>query len=373
MQATTGTDAEGRAGAVELTAFVPTLNERANVPLVVQNLEAALAGIRWEVVFVDDDSSDGTAAAAGAIALADRRVRVIRRIGRRGRASACVEGVLSSVAPCFAIMDGGRQQYHEALPEMLIKLRVEDLDLVIGSRRRSNGPTRPGSGRRWLRHWGSRAAGLALHAELADPTSGVFVMARSAFDELVHDLSQQGYTLLLDIFASAGRLLRVAEMPLSSAREDTALDSNAAWELGVLVLDKMVGWLLPVRFVLFALVGTTGLFVHMTVLYTALSGGAGFFVAQTAAVFVAMTWNFFLNNVITYRDRRLIGLAVLRGLLSFYAIYAVGAFANIGVGVLVFDNRQVWWLAGFSGAVIGAVWNFTVSSFIVWRRRGERA
>jgi len=367
------TAAEGRAGAIELTVVVPTFNERENVPLVVRRLEAALAGTVWEAVFVDDDSPDGTAAAAREIALRDRRVRVIRRIGRRGRASACVEGVLSSAAPYFAVMDGGRQHDDEALPEMLVKLRAGNLDLVVGSRLRSNGPTRPGAARRWLRRWGGRAAGLALHADLADPTSGVFVMARSAFDELVPDLSQQGYTLLLDIFASAGRPLRVAEMPLPSATEGAALDTNTAWELGVLVLDKMVGRLVPVRFVLFAAVGTTGLFVHMSALYTALGAGAGFAVAQTVAVFLAMTWNFFLNNFITYRDRRLIGLALLRGLLSFYAIYAVGAFANIGVGVLVFDNRQVWWLAGFAGAVIGAVWNFTVSSFIVWRRRGERA
>jgi dolichol-phosphate mannosyltransferase len=269
-------------------------------------------------------------------------------------------------------VDGGRQQDDEGLPAMLVKLRAANLDLVVGSRLRSNGPTRPGPARRWLRRWGGRAAGLALHVDLADPTSGVFIMARSAFDELVPDLSQQGYTLLLDIFASAGRPLRVAEMPLPSATEGAAIDTNAAWELGVLVLDKMVGRLVPVRFVLFGLVGTTGLFVHMSVLYAALGAGAGFFVAQTVAVFLAMTWNFFLNNFITYRDRRLIGLALLRGLVAFYAIYAVGAFANIGVGVLVFDNRQVWWLAGFAGAVIGVVWNFTVSSFIIWRRRGER-
>jgi dolichol-phosphate mannosyltransferase len=81
-----------------------------------------------------------------------------------------------------------------------------------------------------------------------------------------------------------------------------------------------------------------------------------------------MTSNFFLNNALTYRDQRLTGLAAVRGLLTFYAICAIGALSNIGVATWLYSNRPVWWLAGLFGSVVGAVWNYALSSTLVWRR-----
>jgi dolichol-phosphate mannosyltransferase len=200
-------------------------------------------------------------------------------------------------------------------------------------------------------------------------------MSRVAFDETVHGLSQQGFKILLDLFASAPRPLRFAEVEAEfrpRLHGESKLDSMAAWEFGMLVLDKLIGSYVPVRFVLFAFVGSTGLIVHLSSLYLLTGLGAVFAVAQTVAVFAAMTWNFFLNNLITYRDRKLRGLALIRGLITFYAICAAGAVANIGVAELVFYNRAIVWLAGLAGAVIGVVWNFTVSNYLTWRRRATR-
>jgi dolichol-phosphate mannosyltransferase len=125
----------------------------------------------------------------------------------------------------------------------------------------------------------------------------------------------------------------------------------------------------PVHFVVFAAVGLTGVAVHLATLGLFGLAGFSFGVAQTAAVFVAMTWNFLLNNLITYGDRRLRGAAFFRGLLSFWAIGAVGAVANIGVIGTMFSEGSGWWLAGVSGALIGVVWNYTMSSLFTWRRR----
>ena len=205
--------------------------------------------------------------------------------------------------------------------------------------------------------------------------SGFFLMTRTAFDEAVHGLSQQGFKILLDLFASAPRPLRFGEVAADSGPRqhgESKLDSMAAWEFGMLVLDKLIGRYVPVRFVVFAFVGGTGLVVHLSSLYLLTGVGIAFAAAQTIAVFAAMTWNFFLNNLITYRDRRLRGLALLRGLVTFYAICAVGAVANIGVAEFVFYNRHIVWLAGLAGAVIGVVWNFTVSTYLTWRRRTVR-
>jgi dolichol-phosphate mannosyltransferase len=360
-------------GAVELSVVVPTFNERDNIALLVERLDQVLAGIAWEVVFVDDDSPDDTAAAVRSLAQRDRRVRVVQRLGRRGLSSACVEGVLSSAAPYFAVMDADLQHDDTMLPAMFAKLKAEDLDVVVGSRYLVDGEIEGLSGRReQISRLGTRVARLILHADLSDPMSGFFVMRRAAFDEAVRGLSLQGFKILLDIFSSSPRQLRFAEVPyrfLPRQHGTSKLDTMAAWEFGMLILDKLIGRIVPVRFFVFAIVGASGLAVHLTALGLLTAARLEFGAAQTLAVITAMTWNFFLNNLITYRDRRLRGAALLRGLFSFYAICAVGAVANIGVAEIVFNRQGTWWLAGLAGAAIGVVWNFAVSSFLTWRRR----
>jgi dolichol-phosphate mannosyltransferase len=372
MAAAVGAAVE-RPGSLELTVVVPTFNERENVPVLIVRLSEVLAGIVWEVVFVDDDSPDGTADAVRAIALSDSRVRVIERIGRRGLSSATVEGVLSSAAPCLAVMDADLQHDDRVLPEMLLRLRQEKLDIVVGSRYVTGDRAKGLSARRQaISHFAGRAARLVLKADLTDPMSGFFVMTRSAFDEVVHRLSLQGFKILLDIFASAPRHLRFADVPCEFHQRlhgESKLDSVAAWEFGMLILDKLIGRFVPVRFVVFAFIGVTGLAIHLSMLYLLSAFGAAFAAAQAVAVVAAMTWNFFLNNFITYRDRRLRGAALLRGLVIFYAICSVGAVANIGVAELVFSQRGILWLAGVAGAAIGVVWNFAVSNYLTWRRR----
>ena len=364
----------GESVAVELTVVVPTFNEAVNVPLVVERLDAVLRGVRWEVVFVDDDSPDQTADIARAIATSDRRVRVIRRIGRRGLSTACVEGALSSAAPYFAVMDGDLQHDDSILPEMYRRLKADDLDIVVGSRYLDGERTEGLSGfRKWVSRMGGRVARLVLHADLTDPMSGFFVMSRPAFDKSVRNLSQQGFKILLDLFASAPEPLRFAEVPAEfHARRhgESKLDTAVAWEFGILVLDKLIGRVVPVRFAIFALVGATGIAVHLLILWLVGAGGASFAASQTTAVIAAMTWNFILNNVITYRDQRLRGVSFFTGLLSFYVIGAVGALANIGIAQSLYDQGRGWWIAGSAGALIGVVWNFTMSSFFTWRRRG---
>lgn len=360
---------------VELTVVVPTFNEAANVPLVVERLDTVLAEINWEVVFVDDDSPDGTSAVARALAGRDRRVRVIRRVGRRGLSTACVEGVLSSSAPYFAVMDGDLQHDDKKLPEMFRRVRDEDLDIVVGSRylagERTEGLASPF--RRWVSRTGGQVARLVLKADLTDPMSGFFVMRRDAFDAAIGNLSQQGFKILLDLFASSPTPLRFGEVATqfhTRQHGESKLDTKVAWEFGILVLDKLIGRFVPVRFAIFALVGVTGVAVHLFILWLVGAAGASFAVAQTSAVFLAIAWNFVLNNMITYRDQRLKGASFVTGLLSFYAIGAVGALANIGIAQMIFDQGRGWWIAGIAGALIGVVWNFTMSSFFTWRRRG---
>lgn len=359
----------------DLTIVVPTLNERENLEPLLALVTAVLGDIRWEVIFVDDDSSDGTADYARVLARRNPRVRCLHRIGRRGLSTACIEGVLASASPYVAVMDGDLQHDEQLLPQMLDVLRSEPVDLVVGSRHVAGGEIGEGlSGSR------ARVSGFATwlarficKAEIADPMSGFFMFRREVFDGAVHSLSGQGFKILLDLMASSPQPLRVRELPYKFRKRrygESKLDVLVAWEYGMLLTDKLIGHIVPVRFALFALIGGLGLFVHMAVLWSGLTlAGLSFVAAQTTAAIVAMTSNFFLNNLFTYRDQQLRGWRLFRGLLSFYLICSVGAVANVGIATYVFRADQTWWLAGIAGVIVGSVWNYAVSSVFTWKKR----
>jgi dolichol-phosphate mannosyltransferase len=203
--------------------------------------------------------------------------------------------------------------------------------------------------------------------------SGFFMLKREAFDHSVRRLSNLGYKILLDILVSARPPLKVAEVPYvfrNRVHGESKLDAAVTWEYLMLLLDKTVGRVVPVRFVVFMLVGGLGVFVHMLTLAGLNQAlDMSFMVSQTTATFVAMTFNFFANNALTYRDKRLKGFwRVLLGLLSFYAICSIGAISNVGIAAVLFMQHYSWWLSGFAGVLLGVVWNYAASSIFTWRR-----
>jgi len=362
------------AGLPVLSVVVPTFNERDNVTALYRKLDATLKGIAWEVVFVDDNSPDGTWDVVRALARRDGRVRCLRRIGRRGLSGACIEGILASSAPFAAVMDADLQHDETQLPNMLSLLQRGEADLVIGSRY-----VEGGSADSFNRH---RAGASALATEVAkrvlgvrvaDPMSGFFMVRRDRFEQLAPELSTQGFKILLDVIATAHGKLRTVEVPYafgSRLHGESKLDSMVALDFVGLVLAKFTRDVISLRFLLFAMVGGTGLFVHLATLFVALQVlEFPFPEAQAAGAFVAMTSNFILNNFLTYRDQRLKGFAILRGLLAFYIVCSVGLFANVGVAFSVYDQEPIWWLAGAAGALMGVVWNYAMSGLFVWRKQ----
>ncbi len=354
-----------------LSVIIPTFNEVRNVPILVDRLSQVLKGIDWEVIFVDDDSPDGTAAAVRQIARGNPRVRCIRRIGRRGLAGACIEGMLSSSARAVAIMDGDLQHDEKLLPRMLERIKAGS-DLVIGSRFVEGGSAEQGFSR--TRQRGSAfATALAQRlfgVNLSDPMSGFFMIDRAAFETVAPKLSTRGFKILLDILASSGGSLKVAELPfVFGARQhgESKLDNMVVLEYLGLLLAKLSGDRISIRFVLFAIVGATGLAVHLLALHQALAFSMPFNSAQAFAAFTAMTWNFFLNNQLTYRDKRLKGAAMVVGLVTFYLVCSVGTVANVGVANWVYGAQPLWWLAGTAGAIMGVVFNYAASSVLTWR------
>ena len=358
-----------------LSVIVPSYNERPNVAPMIARLDAALRGIDWEVIYVDDNSPDGTAAEVRRIAGMDPRVRCIRRVGRRGLASAVIEGALSSSATYVAVIDGDLQHDETRLPVMLAEMRTGLYDLAVASRYVEGG-NNAGLANQWrhvLSDGGIWLAQKVLPVKLADPMSGFFMLPRTLFEQLAANLTGQGFKILLDLVLSAPTPLRVKEVPAvfhERVAGESKLDALVALQFIGLLLDKTFAGYLPLRFASFAAVGAIGVMVHLAVLgllrdWTPLNFGP----EQTIATIVAMAFNFELNNVITYADQRLRGPRLWRGLLLFMAVCGVGAVANIGIAKALYDSNTTWSVAGAMGAIIGVVWNYAVSATLVWRAR----
>ncbi len=358
---------------IELSVIVPTYNEHPNVIPMIESLEQALGDHKWEVIFVDDDSPDGTAKQIREIARRDPRVRIVQRVGRRGLSSAAIEGILASSAPFCAVIDGDLQHDEKLLATMLETIKKEDLDIVSGSRYVEGG----GLGdwhksRARISRLATRLSQAVLHAELTDPMSGFFMIRRSTFEKRMHNLSGIGFKILLDIFASSKEPLRYRELPYEFRTRqagESKLDSQAAWEYFMLLLDKLIGHIVPVRFVAFTLVGGVGVIVHMFTVWLMLNHmDTTFTIAQTTATLIAMTSNFAMNNILTYRDMRLRGWDWIKGWISFTLACSVGALGNIGIATYIFAQDTTWVLASLSGIIVGAVWNYAVTSVYTWNK-----
>jgi dolichol-phosphate mannosyltransferase len=371
---------------LELAIVLPTFNERKNLETLVVRLDEALQGIAWEAIVVDDNSPDGTADTARDISLRDSRVRVIQRIGRRGLSSAAIEGMCSTAAPIVAVMDADHQHDPKLLPGMLDAVQSGEYDLAYASRFCEGASTEA-----WNRPDRVKASGIAnaiarkvTGVQLTDPMSGFFMLRTETLRADAHRLSGVGFKILLDILATVDTPLRVKEFPLAFAARaegESKLDRTVVFEFLVGLYDKWLGRIIPTRFALFGTIGAVGVLVHMVVLSSFLKifGGpdikgqlvGAFEVGQTIAAICAMTFNFFLNNALTYADKRLTGFApLMRGWAKFAMTCSVGLTANVGVAAVLVHYGIHEYPAALTGIIIASVWNFALSSKFVWGKYG---
>ncbi len=357
--------------------MVPTFKEIENVGALVDRLRDCLAGQSWEVIFVDDDSPDGTSDAVRELARIDRRVRCVQRINRRGLSSACIEGILASSSPYVAVMDGDLQHDELLLPKMLQALHSGEFDIVIGSRHVAGGTIGDfDATRASMSRFATRLSHMVVPTTLTDPMSGFFMLRRETFTLANRRLSAIGFKLLVDLFASAPRPLRFLELPYrfrTRQAGESKLDSAVLWDFGLLLIDKTFGHIIPARFFAFTMVGLLGLVVHLVILTSILNVfHSSFAVAQAIATSVAMVVNFTINNAVTYGDQRLRGWRWIRGLVSFVAVCSVGAVANVGVASYIFRSRAALIPAALAGIMISAVWNYVTTSIFTWAKPGRR-
>lgn len=358
---------------LELSIVIPTFNERDNVAPLVALVEKALSGVAWELIFVDDNSPDGTSGAIKQIASTDPRIRCIRRVGRRGLAGASIEGMLSSSAPYVAVMDGDLQHDETILRDMLSTIQADDVDLVIATRKRDGDHITGLSGIRSLvSDFGKKLSSFVIPADVTDPMSGFFMIRRAHVEAIAPRLATEGFKILADLLATSQTPLRIREVIYvfrNRQHGESKLDARVAFDYLGFLVHHLTGRVIPIRFFLFGIVGLSGVVVHLISLKLSLNHlqMIGFDGAQTLATLIAMVSNFLLNNQLTYRDRRISGWALVPGFLLFAASCSVGVIANIGLAGFIFHEGQEWWVAGLAGAVTGAVFNYVTSSVLVWR------
>ena len=356
----------------ELSIVIPTYNEHSNLIPLMGSLQVALQGLDYEVVFVDDDSPDGTAALARSLAQQNPAVRVLQRIGRRGLASATVEGMLSSSAPYLAVMDADMQHDETILPLMLEKMKREGLDIVIGSRHVEGGSIGDfAKHRQAISGLGQRLSRIVCRTHVSDPMSGYFLVRREYFHEVAHSLSSIGFKILLDLIASARGPIKLGEVGYtfrSRLHGASKLDMLVGLEYFQLLLDKFVGNWIPVSYITFSTVGVVGLLLNIFLVFVLLQvSSVSFTMAQAVGSLVIIALNFFLNNVLTFRSARLRGNRIFLGLFLFYAACSVGLIFNLAAAKGFRAYGVPWYWASTIGIVIGSVWNFWVTSLLVWK------
>ena len=357
----------------ELTIVVPTLNEVGNIELLCNKIARALKEISWEIIFVDDNSTDGTKELLTHISNKHEHVSAIYRTDRKGLSSACIEGMLASKAPIVAVMDADLQHDEGLLPLMLAEFSTTSLDIAVASRFAAGAELGAFSAKRaLLSNIGNFLSRLVIKVQLTDPLSGFFMLRTDVLKRLSQRLYGKGFKILLDIFASSNKPLNFVEVPLKfSTRHsgESKLDGTIALEFVGLLCHKLFGKIIPLRFILFCLVGLTGVGVHLMVLSSFhLFINTEFVWSQTIATYTAMTSNYFLNNSFTYRDKKLQGKRLIIGLLTFYLVCSAAAVLNVAFANLLYQSNIHWVIAGTAGAFIGAVLNYGLSSMFTWRK-----
>ena len=353
--------------------IIPTLNEARNVSTLVERLEKLLAHLDWEAVFVDDGSTDGTVEELRSLALRSPRVRFLRRVGRRGLASACVDGMMSTAAEYLAVMDADLQHDEALLPGMFEALASGEANLVVASRYVEGGSTGSWDKNRvGLSKFATWCASKSMRVPCSDPMSGFFALRREVIDAVAEKVQSRGFKILFDILTQPELTLSTKEFPyvfrertVGTTKLSYAVVLDFAW----LFLTRLLSRFAYAQFAMFCFVGLLGVGVHLAVMFLFHRKlGLSFWAGQSIATFVAMTSNYVLNNWVTFGQQRLRGLsALVVGYGKFVAACAVGAFANVASASFLQTHGVSWWLASCAGIVMGAFINYFFSRFFIWK------
>jgi dolichol-phosphate mannosyltransferase len=350
-----------------LSLIICTLDESESIAGVLREATSVLASYPHEIIVVDDSADDRTAQVVQAYAAAVPGVRLLHRKDARGLASAVIAGWDMARGERLAVADGDGQHNLQLLPRMLQAMDEQGCDVVNVSRY-IEGDTGLTGVRNAMSRIATRATTGLLVGGLTDPLSGFFVVTRGCYQAARPRLSGIGFKILVDVVASSPARLKMEEVAGAlRGREhgQSKLDIRVIADLGALLVEKRTRGLISARLALFGAVGLSGVVVHMAVL-DALHQVAPFGIAQAGAIVAAMTWNFWINNILTFRDMRLHGIALWRGLATFYVACLSGGLISELLSAYLYRQHIHWLAAGVIGALSGGLWNYYASTRATW-------
>lgn len=352
---------------------LPTFNERDNVAPIVAELLPLESDFSLEILFVDDDSADGTAQEVRHLAHRHGCVRLIRRVGRAGLSSAIKEGILDATGDLVVVMDCDGQHEPATIVAAVEALKQTGADLVVGSRFHPDARIHGLSGQRERNSsWANSVARFSLphYRRLTDYMSGFMVMQPEAVLPWVRRVDVNGFKFLYELLSLSGGRLHVTEVPLAFQPRmagDSKLDLAIVWDLGVSILHTLLWRCIPRRAISFALVGASGVIVQLLINHLLMLLGLSFEQALPPAVLAAASSNYLINNALTFRFQRQSGWRLVQGLCKFLVVASLPVVANVGVASAFYSlvSHDAFW-AQLAGILVVFVWNYAASSRFVW-------
>ena len=371
---------------MKVTIVSPTYNEAANVPRLVQEVDAALSGMDYELLIADDNSPDQTWAVAQELAAQYLRVRVLRRTKDRGLSPAVIEGFLSSSSDYVGVIDADLQHNPAILPQMIAALD-SGAEIAVASRYVEGGGTGTWNASRKFQSWvATKLAQTFLGVGISDPMSGYFILRRKDFNHIHNQLDSGGFKILLEICARLAPS-KVAEIPYTF-RERVAGESKLSSKIILQYLEQL--WNLShfsryisIGFIKFALVGASGTIVNLCAFlaFARLLGLRDWRISALATLVANLT-NYLFNNAWTFVDRGHGGWSQLRGYISYLGLSLAGLTASTltfaaltrAYGAYLHHNasKESYVAAlGFQliAILIGTFFNYKLTSRFTWREK----
>ena len=358
-----------------ITIVIPTFNEIKNISTLINQLLIIDFSSDFEIIIVDDNSSDGTAEKVRELVHNDKRIRLINRVGRSGLSSAIKEGCLCASGELVVVIDADGQHEPSYIKKALNCIDSSKVDIVVGSRFKTGSKIRGLSKKRErgssLANALARLSLYGYYSYLTDYMSGFFVFKRKVCLQFIEKIDVNGFKFFYELLAVSKGKFKVNEIPIlfkERLHGNSKLDLPVVWDFFISLIHSFIRRIIPRRAVSFALVGSIGVFVQLFTIYF-LIGVLNFAFRQVlpVGIIVAASSNFIINNLLTFRKNRLVGKSFFFGLFKFLLVSSLPIIANIGVTNLFYSQLSVnTFISQIGGILVVFIWNYAASSKVVW-------
>ena len=358
-----------------VSVVLPTFNERKNISPLINELLRLSKLFEIELIVVDDNSSDGTASIVRQIAQSDRRIRLIKRVGRAGLSSAIKEGCLCATGSIIAIMDTDGQHEVNTISSAIIRLIECEMDFVIGSRFHDKSLIKGLSkGREGGSSVANSLARISLpkaYSHITDFMSGCMALNRKSCINFIEKIDVNGFKFFYELLSVSKGNLRGEEIALTfqpRKHGSSKLDIAIVWDFFVSLVHTSLQRIIPRKAISFGFVGGIGVIVQLFVVYFLIWFiGLEFKMALPFAVVIAASSNYLINNSLTFRSNRLKNRALIVGLVKFLLVSSLPILANVGLATSFFNYITPNTLfSQLAGIIVVFIWNYAASSKLVW-------